>query len=1135
MKNHLLVAAIALLIANVESSLNANEPSLPPPAISGLRYYYPPEKIQPRAIETDVCIYGGTCSGVVAAIQADRMGQRVVLLEFGKHLGGLSSGGLSHTDGGGASVCGGIAREFYQLIGQRNFKPSEAEAAFEKLLESTNVTVHKLAHLDKVTKEGSRIVSITMEDGLQVQAKQFIDATYEGDLLARAGVSWHAGREANSVYDETYNGIRTPGKGGHNFATPIDPYRVPGDRSSGLLPRVNDDPGTPGDGDDRIQAFCFRMWLTRDSPLPFPKPNVYDEEQYEILARLFESGADPKIRWSLDTNNHHLFGGAYFIDFVGGNYDWPDADWVERERIFQAHANYQIGVMWFLANSNRVPEPYRSEIRQWGLPRDEYVDTSGWTHQLYIREGRRMVSDYVMTQHNCQGDEVAEDSIGLASYNMDSHHCQMTVVDGAVRNEGNVEIPVEPYPISYRALTPRREECTNLLVPVALSSTHIAFGSIRMEPVFMLLGQSAATAAAQAIQDDIDVQEIDYDQLRDRLLRDGQILEYVGPRRHRGGGSGVNAKTLPGIVVDNDDAELIGPWQTNNVTHPRVGPTYVHDGDDAKGQCIAKYNVKVPEAGRYQVRISWPPNANRATNVPITVRFDGKSKQMTVNQKNSGKDGFNSLGVYLFNETAIVEISNRGTDGYVIADAVQLIPVKDGQDEPESNDADDEDNPGSDEAASPVAPAAPQEKNRKATTTITTDPNPPNILLLFADDLGYETLGCYGGEDFATPHLDRLAGQSMRFQRAYTSPVCTPSRMSLYTGTYVSRHGYDRVLPVHQGTKKSVDFRDRWTTYPELLRQAGYRTSVTGKWQLATLEYHPLHCRDAGFDSWCVWQIWRQGAKTTRYWNPCFNEDGDIRNDIADRFGPDVLADYVIDQMRDAVEAKQPFYIHHNMLLPHWPISPTPFDKSSGQAASLGSMIGYLDHLCGRIVDEVDRLGIAEDTVIIFMGDNGTDEDTPRQTDAGLVRGGKTDLNDAGTHIPMIVRHTGKIQAGNVADDLIDIVDWYPTICDLAGIELRGERSHDGISFASRLHDGERSTRSWVSGGIGGDISLFDGGWRILARSDRVIDARQLPSEITIATIPEEEAVRVRSLRATAHTLLTNEPNGLIHQEEAIR
>lgn len=1113
-KSRPFVVVIVFVFALTQKWLCAHDASLPEPAIPGLRYYYPPTKVEPRIIETDVCIYGGTCAGVVAAIQADRMGKSVVLLEFGKHLGGLSSGGLSHTDGGDPDVCGGIAREFYQLIGQRSFRPSEAEAAFEKLLEPTNVAVHKLAHLDKVTKDGSRIVSVTMEDGLTVRAKQFIDTTYEGDLLARAEVSWHAGRETNSVYGETYNGIRMPGQGGHNWPESVDPYRVAGDPSSGLLPRVNNDPGTPGNGDERIQAFCFRMWLTPNNPLPFPKPNVYDDEQYELLARLFESGADPKIQWSLDTNNHHLFSGAYFIDFVGGNYDWPNASWSERERIFQAHANYQIGVMWFLANSDRIPEPHRSQIRKWGLPSDEYVDTSGWTHQLYIREGRRMISDYVMTQSNCQGREVPQDSVGLASYNMDSHHCQMTVVDGAVRNEGNVEIPVDPYPIAYRALTPRRDECTNLLVPVALSSSHIAFGSIRMEPVFMLLGQSAATAATHAIESDAAVQDVDYTKLRDRLLQDGQVLQYSGNVRHRSDGTGVDPKTLPGIVIDNEDAELIGPWQVNNVTHPRVGPTYVHDGNVAKGKCIAKYKVMLPNPGRYEVRARWPPNPNRATNVPITIRYGDELKTRIVNQKRIGSKGFHSLGEYLLGESAIVEVSNQDADGYVIADAVQFVPVQgdrksSAMSEPPKN------------ASDLTAPTA-------STASTAAKIDSPNILLLFADDLGYETLGCYGGKDFQTPNLDRLATQAVRFSRAYTSPVCTPSRMSLYTGTYVSRHGYYDVLPVHLGTKQAVDFRDRLTAYPQLLRKAGYLTSVTGKWQLAALESHPEHCRDAGFDSWCVWQIWRQGAKTTRYWNPCFNHDGKVREDIAHRFGPDVLADYVIDQMRVAVESKQPFYIHHNMLLPHWPIIETPDDKANGNAASLGSMIAYMDQVCGRILDEVDRLGIAENTVVIFMGDNGTDHKTPRHTDAGEVKGGKTDLNDAGTHVPLIVRRTGTVKSGAVVDDLIDIVDLFPTICELASVAIPAGVSIDGVSFTNRLqeneHSGDRSTRKWVSGGIRGDISLFDGQWRVSAHSDRFTDARQLPLEITGGKVPEADAGRIDMLRAAALSLLEHPP-----------
>lgn len=355
------------------------------------------------------------------------------------------------------------------------------------------------------------------------------------------------------------------------------------------------------------------------------------------------------------------------------------------------------------------------------------------------------------------------------------------------------------------------------------------------------------------------------------------------------------------------------------------------------------------------------------------------------------------------------------------------------------------------------------------------DADRPNVLLILADDLGYETLGCYGGLEFSTPHIDRLAAQGMRFRRAYTSPVCTPSRMSLYTGTYVTTHGYDTVLPVHVGTRRAVDFRDRWTCIAKLLRDGGYATSVTGKWQLAALEFHPDHCRDAGFNSWCVWQIWRQGNKTTRYWNPCLNHDGLVREDIADRFGPDVLADYVIGQMKSAVAANRPFYIHHNMMLPHVPIVATPDSQAAGRPPSLAAMIEALDKIVGRLVAAVDDCGAAENTYVIFMGDNGTDVRTARRTKDGLVRGGKRDLNDGGTHIPLIVRRPGKIAAGDVAEDLIDMADWFPTICELTGVPAAANQSLDGVSFAGRLLRNEPSPRTWITAGISGRAKVFDG------------------------------------------------------------
>jgi len=662
------VAALLLLLT---ASLGMAQ-TLPEPAIDGLRYYYPPEKVEPRQVEADICVYGGTSGGVVAAIQATRMGKSAVLLSFGKHVGGLTTGGLSHTDGGGADVCGGIAREFYNQIGQRNFKPSDAEAVYQKMLRDAGVEVHYLAHLDKVNKEGTQITSIAMEDGLVVKAKQFIDATYEGDLFARAGVSYAVGREANSVYDETYDGIQKPGTGGHNFSTDIDPYVTPGDPASGLLPRIVADGGVPGEGDKAIQAYCFRMRLVKgENRLPFPRPNVYDTQQYEVLARLFESGADPRMGWSIDTNNHHLFNGAYFIDFVGGNTDWPEGDWVTREKIFQDHANYQIGVMYFLTHSPRIPEPWRKRFAAYGLPTDEYQDTGGWTHELYIREGRRMLSDYVMTQDNCQGYEVPEDSIGLASYNMDSHHCQMVAVDGAIRNEGNVEIRVSPYPIAYRAITPKASECTNLLVPVALSSSHISFGSIRMEPVFMILGQSAATAASQAIDGNLTVQNVKYDQLAKQLLADGQIIQYAGSST-----GPISAKQLDGIVVDDRDAKLTGQWEESSHIRPYVGRGYRHDQNQAKGKSTATFAAKL-KPGEYEVRLAYSANSNRASNLPVTISHAAGQQEVVVNQceKPTIDEIFVSLGKFRFDQQGEVVVSNAGTNGHVIIDAVVFVPV----------------------------------------------------------------------------------------------------------------------------------------------------------------------------------------------------------------------------------------------------------------------------------------------------------------------------------------------------------------------------------------------------------------------------------------------------------------------------
>ncbi|MDF1849211.1 MAG: sulfatase-like hydrolase/transferase [Verrucomicrobiales bacterium] len=400
----------------------------------------------------------------------------------------------------------------------------------------------------------------------------------------------------------------------------------------------------------------------------------------------------------------------------------------------------------------------------------------------------------------------------------------------------------------------------------------------------------------------------------------------------------------------------------------------------------------------------------------------------------------------------------------------------------------------------------------------------PNILLIFADDIGYEALGSYGGLDFKTPHLDRMAAEGLRFTRAYTSPVCTPSRVSLHTGLITNHHGHTGVLPVHLGTKKKVDF-EKMPTFARALREDGYATSVTGKWQLATLETWPDHIRSAGFDSWCVWQIWLEGEKTERHWGPVYNHDGKIREDVSDRFGPDVLTEYVIGEMKSAQSEERPFFILHNELLPHYPMIDTPLDRELGREKSLDHMIEYMDRLVGQLLDAVEDMGIRENTYVLFMGDNGTEESYfqnpkagkpgedkhTRHTEAGRVNGGKKDLNDAGTHVPLLVWGPQTVPQGAVCDDLVDVIDLFPTFLDLAAVETEASSRRFGQSLKPQFHGKPGTARTWTHQGLSHDQTLFDGSWRLFRKSGKLIDARKLPVEKIVETeTTETKAARER-------------------------
>jgi hypothetical protein len=518
----------------------------------------------------DIIIYGGTSAAISAAVEAKRSGKSVIVVAPDTHLGGLSSGGLGFTDTGDKSVIGGLAREFYHRVwkhynteeawvwqkkeeygnkGQGTpamdgenrtmwiFEPHVAEKVFEDWVREEQIRVDRDEWLDRdngVALKSGNIISFTTLSGKTYSGKIFMDATYEGDLMAAAGVSYHVGREGKEVYGEEWNGVQTGVlHHKHWFMSDISPYVVPGEPSSGLLPRISDeDPGERHQGDDKIQAYCFRLCMSNhpENRIPFPKPEDYDPLNYELLARSLETGRkdwfekfDPIPNHKTDTNNH----GPLSSDNIGMNYDYPEASYDRRKEIIEEHENYQKGLLWFVANDPRIPKDIQSEMKQWGLAKDEFTDNDNWPHQIYVRESRRMLGEFVMTENELLKKSPTPKPIGMGSYTMDSHNVQRYVKqDGFVQNEGDIGVSTNgPYTISYGSLVPKKNDCENLLVPVCVSSSHIAFGSIRMEPVFMILGQSAAAAAVLAIDTNASVQEVDYEKLRGVLLSKGQIVE----------------------------------------------------------------------------------------------------------------------------------------------------------------------------------------------------------------------------------------------------------------------------------------------------------------------------------------------------------------------------------------------------------------------------------------------------------------------------------------------------------------------------------------------------------------------------------------------------------------------------------
>ena len=645
-----------------------------------------------RSRTYDVCVYGSTSAGVVAAYSAAQCGKSVVLIEPTEHVGGMTTGGLGFTDIGNKQVIKGVAKEFYRKVGRHYgrleqwiFEPSVADSIMRSYLQHENITVLTGRRIVSADKAGTRMTSIVVETSAEphptmtVGADYFIDCSYEGDLMARAGVSYVVGRESNDTYGETYNGVEL--MTGHQFPDGIDPYRVEGDPSSGLLWGISDAEVAPdGTGDEMVQAYNYRICLTSDpdNMIPITRPEGYDSTRYELLLRLIEAQPDKRMLndyfiWSrmpndkTDINNR----GGFSTDMIGMNHSYPEASYDERDSIIAAHTLYTKGLLWFLGNDQRVPDIMRKRMRMWGYPKDEYTAFGHWTPQLYIREARRMVGEYVATQDDCEGRAVVNDGVAMAAYQMDSHNCQRIVITengrDMVKNEGNVEIGGGlPYPISYRSITPKRSECTNLLVPVCLSASHIAYGSIRMEPVFMVLGQVAAVAVAEAMANgDCDVQQVD----------SRRICAAIDADPYLDG-------SQPDILVDDADAgvEAEAGW-TRVSRSGGYGLSYLEIPADAE-RCSVRYTVEsMPSSGDYAVYAY--QNADKRLAMQTAVRvFTGDEchdviidrSRMDVLGQTSGE--WVPLGTYRFEKgmPGAVEFDNSLAEGSVTrADAVLFV------------------------------------------------------------------------------------------------------------------------------------------------------------------------------------------------------------------------------------------------------------------------------------------------------------------------------------------------------------------------------------------------------------------------------------------------------------------------------
>lgn len=1010
--------------------------------------------------KVDVCVYGGTASGVMAALAAEKEGAKVILIEPSRWLGGMTGGGINHLDWGKGSTVGGstykILMEGVQVqeqkhhgghaihgIGNRQYRER-----FKKVVEDRGITViydHRLgtvqvgdATIDAPTrqrpiamnesfeenKEGQSIRSITLDyapvdetgcpipeptkrNAITVSAKVFIDCSYEGDVLGMSGASYTWGRESREHYNESLAGVR-PSLWVHD----IDPYVEPGKPESGLIPFIQDRKiGPLGSADALSMGYCFRYEFDGSGKgIPIPEPTNYDPAEFEVYRRAIRDGVDifstRHMRTTLNKitvhkkapfvggaqSNRNLMGSTVY----GCNDEYPNGDWATRSRIWKFHQEFLINAIHFATTDPVAPKSMKQRVMKTTFRKGVFDETGGWPSQFYVRQARRMVSSYVVTQKDLEGKTDPPHTVGLAAYGVDDWPYAVVAQDGKIAVQGGAFSIVYidggkyngSYKIPYEAIVPRKAECDNLIVPVCVSASHIAFTSLRMEPVWMVLGESAGVAAAMAIDAEIPVQDVPYKELRQKLDDLDQTLDRV-----------------QGPIPDQKTQGTSEQWKSQEAWDKQKKGwewLFTHIDTNSDGQISAE---------------------------EYTAFRKYKAKQ---------KDWEDLLRKKKAAPTSKTKVERPVSKP--VAEVVKTF--------------------GTERKPKLLTSSAPSDK--------------PNIILIFADDLGIEALNAYGGHGVRTPHIDKLASSGMLFTHCFANPACSPSRAEIMTGTYPKFSGIQHVL-----SKWDDDtYLDpkKFNSFANQLKQVGYSTAVAGKWNVSWLERNDT-VKAFGFDESCLWQMYDfNGKKRSRYYKPHFRINGKITEEaIADRFGPDVLTDFMIDFMKRKKDG--PFLVYYPALLVHTPYIRVPGGQvPSGDATNalpdseqksgpecFPEMVEYLDKNVGRLVNAVDELGISDNTIVIFCADNGTHG--PVNSIWGenrtRIKGGKMTMTDRGSRVPLIVKWPKMIKPATRSDDFVELADFLPTFLEIAPAPKPVQRVH-GHSFLPQLLGEEATSKKWV-------------------------------------------------------------------------